>query len=239
MAWVVPTRGRNVDERFSVSAYGNAKPDGAWLYVDEITHRTINDLTIMLSMVERASSIVSDPACIRALNGISMRLHAAATAYYALRPPRNSDVVNLDEQLETLCAALSYSILSERAIKLMLVSDPIPASAQVGWKICIIIAELIMNAARHAFRPHSGGSIVVEASAQARAIRCAVTDNGSAPDVIMPGRGSCILEAIAAEIGGTIFHNHTNRGSSVVLLVPNPESTAARPSQPTPLPDEI
>ncbi len=192
----------------------------AWLYLDEVTHRALNDYAVLLSIVRRASLAVSDPASGQALDEVALRLRATAEAFRALSPPHNSSPRNLEEELETLCTALSSSILSGSSIRLTLISDPVSVSANQSWKICLIVTELVRNAAQHAFRFRQDGAIVIELSNHAGAIRCGVIDNGHANPGAVPGRGSAILNSLAVELGGTLFRKHSDQGSEILLEIP-------------------
>ena len=102
----------------------------------------------------------------------------------------------------------------------MLVAEPVSVTAQHSWKICLIVAELVTNATRHAFQRSEGGSITIKLFVDAGVVCCAVIDNGSAKPSVTPGRGTSILNAIALEVGGTITRSHTEFGSAIVLEVP-------------------
>ena len=125
------------------------KPD-PWLYLDEITHRTLNDYTAMLAILRRASYRTKDVIGLAALDAVARRLHAAAMAYKALSPSRSSATRNLEEDLEQLCASLATSILADRSIHVTLSSDPVSLSARRSWQISLIVSELVTNAAKHA-----------------------------------------------------------------------------------------
>lgn len=193
---------------------------GAWLYLDEVMHRVINDYALMLSTVRVASTRVSDVESWQVLNELSTRLHAAAMTFRVLSPPLDPAPRRLDAELETLCRTLTSTLLARSAIRLALIAKPVCVDARQCWKILLVVSELVTNAARHAFHESEAGSIVVELSVEAGIVRCAVVDDGTAPAMIAPGRGSSILEAIAAEVGGTIMRSHTSRGSAVALLLP-------------------
>lgn len=203
-----------IDER------AGGRTEAGWLYVDEVTHRALNDFTIMSALVRRASSRLTDIAARRELDEVMVHLHAAAKTLQALRPPRTPLHRNLSDDLEELCGALSAAILMQKAIRLTLASDRAVVSADQSWKICLVVAELVMNAARHAFQSSAEGEIRVELSALDGALRCAVVDNGAAAAVISAGRGSSILDAIASELDGAITRTHSGQGSAVILHVP-------------------
>ena len=203
---------------------GQSIRTGAWLYLDEITHRVLNDYTVMLSIIRRASMTVSDQRAGQALDEVAIRLGAASAAWQALRPPSGMLPRNLDESLSAVCKAISESILAGRPIELSLVSDPLTIGGRKCWQISLIVTELILNAARHAFGPFRGGAILVDVRANAACIQCAVIDDGEATPIISPGRGCSIMDGLASELGGTITRTHTDHGSTVVLRVPRCEA---------------
>jgi len=196
-----------------------AKMD-AWLYIDEITHRTLNEYAIMLSMLRQASRSTTDAAGSHALGAVAKRLEASAAAFCTLRPSREQGPCYLDDDLERLCASLTESVLADRSIGLTLISERVRLSAQRCWQICLIVSELVMNAAKHAFTATCPGEIVVKVCIVGGSIQCAVADNGLAGPDAKSGRGSGIIDALAAELRGTIARNLSARGSTIVLRAP-------------------
>jgi two-component sensor histidine kinase len=199
---------------------GRAVAPNAWLYLDEITHRTMNDYTVMLAMVRRATLAIADGDGEHALDRITQRLWAASTAYRALSPPRGVSRLNLAENIETLCDALSASVLADRPINLSVASEPVTIGARRCWQISLIVSELVMNAAKHAFSLSQKGSIIVSLCPGRGFIRCEVADDGAADSVVSPGRGASIVDALVTELGGTIARNYTGHGTIVALCVP-------------------
>ena len=204
----------------SVEGGARTTKASAWLYLDEVTHRTLNDYSVMLAMLRRAAGNMTDAAGLATLDAIAKRLRAGAAACSALRPPANSGVRQLEDHLEHLCSSLTSSILEDRSISLRLVAEPVRLSAEKCWQISLIVSELVMNAARHAFFFTAGGAIAVNARVIDGIIECAVVDNGVAKANVAPGRGSSILDMLAADLGGTIARRFTEAGSTVVLRVP-------------------
>jgi two-component sensor histidine kinase len=115
---------------------------------------------------------------------------------------------------------LSESVLADRHVELSLLADSVTLNGRRCWQVSLIVAELVMNAVRHAFRARQGGSIVVDLRTYGGMIQCAVMDDGEAASVISPGRGTGILDGLAAELGGMIYRTHTAHGSTVVLRIP-------------------
>lgn len=196
-----------------------AKTD-AWLYLDEITHRALNDYTATISMLRLASMSMKDAVGQTALAAATSRLESAARTYQALRPSRGGAVRNLEDELERLCSSLASSILADRFIKLTLASEPVMLTARRSWQVSLIISELVTNAAKHAFGATRGGNISVSVRAVGRTLQCAVSDDGSASPDFAPGRGAGIVDSLAADLGGSISWALSSKGSTVLLCVP-------------------
>ena len=214
------------------------RPD-AWLYLEEITHRTLNDYTAMLAIVRRAALTVGDETSGRALADVAVRLRATATTLLALRPPREGHVRDLDQELEALCGAITNSILSPRSITLTLLAEPVTVSAHRCWQVSLIISELITNAARHAFRDVSQGSIAVSVRTRGETIQCTIADDGTCKGNIAPGRGTAIVDALIDDLGGVITRRFSDAGSAIAFTIPLaersfPPSLCAQPEMPSP-----
>jgi two-component sensor histidine kinase len=217
---------------------GAAMRANAWLYLDEITHRTLNDYTAMLAIVRRAASMAGDDMSGRALADVAARLRAAATTLRALRPPREGHVRDLEQELVTFCGAITNSILAAQAITLTLSAEPVIVSAQRCWQVTLVISELITNAARHAFQGANQGSIAVSVRSSDGTIQCTIADDGACRGAAIPGRGTAIVDALIGDLGGTITRRFSNAGSAVAFSVPlaetrYPSSLSAQPEMRT------
>jgi two-component sensor histidine kinase len=211
-----------------LSTSGNAEPGqttrpDAWLYLEEITHRALNEYTVMLAIVRRASRSVMDETSERALDEVAARLRAAAMSFLALRPPMDGLLRDVSRELETLCASLSDSFLSHRRINLTLTSEPVAISAYRCWQLSLIISELVTNAARHAFRLRPSGFIEVTTRIRDDNIECAIVDDGICEETVKPGRGTAIVDALVNDLGGTISRHHAVTGSTIILSIPRAE----------------
>jgi two-component sensor histidine kinase len=195
------------------------QPD-AWLYLEEITHRALNDYTAMLAMVRRAAEMAPDPTSGQILTEVGTRLRSAAMRYQALRPPLDGEFRDLNQELASLCTWISNSVLSSRGITLSLLSDTVTISAFRCWQISLVISELITNAARHAFRRHETGAVIVTVIARDDILKCAIVDDGSAEGLAFPGRGTAIVDALIGDLGGTISREYSSTGSTIAFFVP-------------------
>ena len=87
------------------------------------------------------------------------------------------------------------------------------------WYAGLIIAELITNAAKHAFGT-GGGTIRVEIAHEGDRVQCSVTDDGRHGGSDHRGQGSEIVSALAARLGATMSRAFGPLGTAVVLTLP-------------------
>ncbi len=192
---------------------------GAWLAVAEMTHRVANEYAAAVSSLSLAAARSGHPAVTAAISMASRRLQAYAEANRSLQTPLAPGPIDLSEHLRRICEAVIQARLSEKGIALRLIEREIDLEADQCWRVGLIVSELITNAARHAFGDE-GGAIVVELAERNGMILCAVTDNGRPPANPQPGQGALIVDALAAELEGTIERRFTPRGTLALLSFP-------------------
>ncbi len=189
---------------------------GAWLLLAEVGHRTANEYTLAVSSLSLAATRTSDAAAKAALNYAVDRLLCYARAHRVLRAPDLAEYADLGEYLERVGEALVRSILDERGITLTIASEAVELEAERCWRAGMIVCELITNAARHAFAER-GGAIWVDVTLVGEEIHCRVSDNGAPKQGGSRGRGSAIVDGLAAEIEGKVTRLFADAGTSVLL----------------------
>jgi two-component sensor histidine kinase len=212
------TLGGTIVETLDFSA-AEAPPLPRLHLVEELNHRVINEYTeaiLSLSIAAgRANGIRTRSAFDRAIN----RLQAHVRTHRALMPPTNADVVNLGEYLETLFASMSMATLEENGVRILLKTEDVLLGAEVCWRLGLIFAELVRNAARHGLSRRAG-LITVRVGQRAGELNCLVSDDGGAVHSPTPGRGQRLIRSIAAEIGALVDGRFTPNGSRVRVRIP-------------------
>jgi hypothetical protein len=143
-------------------------------------------------------------------------LLTASHSCAALRPPRGPEPRRLDTALAEVSAAIEGSELLQRRIALRVACDPIVLSGWRAWQICVIVAELLLHAARNS---RNVRSIVVE-FAVADEARCIVVDDGVASRSAARSRGIAEVDGLVAAMGGRVDRCCDERGSAVMVRVP-------------------
>ncbi len=186
--------------------------------VEEISHRVINEYAeaiAILTLAASRKSAAADSALIQAAD----RLRAHAEAHRALLAPRADGPIDLGHHIGKLCWCLSGASLEEKGIQLRLSAEEIWIDSARGWRVGLIVAELIRNAVRHGLQG-GPGVVGVDVRKNGCQIQCIVTDNGRAATNPAEGRGRRLVRAISAELEGSVNWWFTNSGSVVDVEFP-------------------
>jgi two-component sensor histidine kinase len=210
-------RGTSEEEGALAGTLATELPSAAsWVFLAELSHRINNEYATAISMVSVAAARAASEEARTALEDVGARLHDFARAHHALEMPLDSALIDAAGRIREVCQSISQSKLKTSGIKLTLVEHPLEMESDRCWRLCLILSELITNAARHALGT-AGGAIQVEVRPLKSAIECRVSDNGCAPKRVRPGRGIKIVEALASSLDGSIEWAFGPYGSTVVV----------------------
>src|ERR1700730_5110689 len=198
---------------------------GERLLLREFAHRISNEFASAISVISLAAARSGHDEVKAALAAAEDRLQNYAQVHQALRMPEHRSLVAAGAYLRQLCRAISRSRLDVKSIELVLVDRPLRMNSHCCWRLGMIVSELIINSARHAFR-ESGGVIRVELRSSQSFVECRVTDNGTAAANIRPGHGLEIVEALAKGLDGKIDQQCGPQGARTVVTFPlGPEAS--------------
>ena len=198
--------------------------EGPWLYLAEMIHRVRNEYASAIAAASVRAARSLNPETRAALDEIAERLYAFAGAHQLMQPPLGGGSIDLVRHLTAIGVTLHRARLSNHGIDLE-VNGPesLPVDAAQGWRLGLIVAELITNAARHA-RTSVAGLISVKVSTAGDRIEICVRDSGTdqpnAAVTYLPGTGTRLVDALTGEVGGTIDRKFSPAGSAVTIDVP-------------------
>jgi two-component sensor histidine kinase len=194
--------------------------------VEEINHRVINEYAEAIASLSLAAHGATEPAR-SACEGAAQRLHAHAAAHRALLPPAGEELVDAADYLRQICNAYADAALADRKIRLIVKAESIGLLPDRCWRLGLIVAELVRNAARHGLSRRAG-LIVVRLNRRSGQADCLVCDSGRTIGRPAPGRGQRLLTALAADLGGSIDWWFTPQGGMAHLQFPDPSTVEAR-----------
>jgi two-component sensor histidine kinase len=195
-----------------------ALPFAAQHLIEEINHRVFNDYAEAILSLSRAADRVAGPPR-QAISDAVDRLKAQAEAHRTLLPPASNDLVNLADYVGCLCEALSRVAGAEGAVHIALEIDEIWLDAGRSWRLGLIVAELIRNAARHGLG-RRGGCVGVRIAERPGGVVCLVCNRNLSAAERAAGRGLRLVRSLADDLGGTVSWRFTPAGSVVALEIP-------------------
>ncbi|MBT9386036.1 sensor histidine kinase [Pseudooceanicola sp. CBS1P-1] len=123
--------------------------------------------------------------------------------------------------LGRLCGAFARLLPAHRPLRLE--AEPARMAPSALTAAGILVSELVMNAAKHAYDPRTPGEIVIRLRArQGRLLRLEVEDHGprAHPPETGRGLGLALIEATCRELGGTPAWENARPGLRFVLRMP-------------------
>jgi hypothetical protein len=171
-------------------------PDGS-LLLRELNHRVNNELNSTICTIS-AKAVKSDDVAVKAaLLDVVDLLHGYADVHKALRMPDTGHLTDAARYLQHLCFSITKYRLDRLSIRLLYSADDFRLEGERCWKLGLIVGNVV---------------------------RCAVSDNGSASDLIVRGRGLTIVGELAGSLGGRVHASCAAQGSSFLLTFPLTES---------------
>jgi two-component sensor histidine kinase len=191
-------------------------PDGS-LLLRELNHRIKNELTSAIYTVS-AKAVRSDSGAVKAaLLDVVDLLHQCADVHRALRMPEQGRLTDAASYLQQVCFSITKYRLDRLAIRVLFSADDLRLEGERCWKLGLIVSELLTNVARHAQFDGRYPELRVELMLAGNVAKCAVSDNGSAPEPIRRGRGLTIIGELASSLGGRVHTSCLADGASFLL----------------------
>lgn len=189
------------------------------LLLDELRHRTKNDLSMVISVLSLQARGKTNPEARQALEKAVERVRAIARAHDHFQPSKHTGTVDMRYYLEELCSHLGDALREVRPIAVRVHADEIFLSIEQAIPIGLIVNELVTNALKHAF-PEDRGGVVEVALTQGSPITLTVADDGVGCAVNKTERlGSRLTRLLAQQLGATIVWEDANPGCKVRVVV--------------------
>ena len=174
----------------------------------ELQHRVANNLQFVAALLMRRRKLLkSDSPCSEALETAQGRLETMSRVHRRLHDPESLDQP-LQSYLESLCADL-INASDTPTVRLTVDSAPVPLTLNGLMSLSLIVAELVTNSLKHAFRDRDDGQISVTLVASNGAYVLSVSDDGPGlPADFGKATGSSlgqgILQSLARQLHGKL-----------------------------------
>ncbi|HUY07597.1 MAG TPA: sensor histidine kinase [Acidimicrobiales bacterium] len=194
--------------------------------IREVHHRVKNNLQTISSLLRLQSRRVEDLSARTALVEAERRIRAIALVHEILaREP--SDQVSFDEIVPALVGLARDANVSESGVKITVGGDVGDVSADVATPLALVIAELLQNAAEHAFNRAvvKEPRIDLEFRSGRSQLHVTIHDNGSGIDEKFDINRtkslglSIVRDLVRTQLGGSISVSSKD-GTLVTIDIP-------------------
>jgi two-component sensor histidine kinase len=193
----------------------------------ELDHRLANSLQLAADFLIFEHMRVTDPRARAALIETAERLSAVGQIHRFLAAQRHAAGVDLEIFLTELGGLISDSTGLDCRVE----AEPVRAPGEVAQQLAIVINELAMNAAKHAYAWGDRGALNVACHSQGGKLVITVADEGEGLDRRFAsgqtkGLGMSIIEAIVRQLSGVLEAVNDN-GARFTITLPLPSTKPA------------
>jgi two-component sensor histidine kinase len=199
--------------------------DLGWLLLDELSHRIGNEYMAMLAALQAAQRGAHGGRDLpQGLDQAVARLENFCLVHRLL--DRKCPQASLRDRLDTLCRATAGSKAAGRDIQLILEAEDVSVDDETAWTVCVVAAEWMTNALKHAFCSDRHGVLRVSLRADPDGVVLTVEDIAawpparSASPIPVAGIGSKIVADLAGRLDGSATRRVGPTGATAVLTLP-------------------
>ena len=187
----------------------------------ELQHRVANSLQIVASVLMLSARRVQSEETRMHLRDAHQRVMSIAAVQRHLAVSDLKDV-RLRGYFTELCDSLAASMIHDHdELSIAVKADDSIIGSEESVSLGLIVTELVINALKHAFPQHRNGKIVVDYQSTGSAWTLSVSDDGIGMhdgDVVKPGLGTGIVEALANQLDATV-HAASSHPGTVISIV--------------------
>lgn len=173
----------------------------------ELSHRVENNLQVLMSIIRQQAALGDGPGALDKLYG---RVETMALVYEQLSSSRRIDGIAMEDYLREIVLSV-VSARPELRLVPELGLEPLVLSLDRAMPCGLIVNELVMNTALHAYGPE-GGPIGLSLRVEGGDCVLEAWDRGSGcPDILEEGRagglGRRVVEALAAQLSASLLRD--------------------------------
>ena len=139
-----------------------------FLLLREMHHRLANTLTVLTSVLRREFGRSASPELRDSLERCEARIIAFSNLHRALVVGATSECVSVQCYIEHLCHVLSEALLEPLGVCCEVSAEAGELRSERCERLGLVIAELVTNAAKHAFHGRDDGLVRVRAYQQSQ-----------------------------------------------------------------------
>lgn len=191
-----------------------------FLLLRETHHRMANTLTLLTAQLWNEFGSSKVPEVRRSLIRFEARITAFGRLHRLLAIGARRRPIPVRAYVEELSHSLSEAVLTPLGIRCEVSADKGILPTDTCERLGLIIAELVTNAAKHAFTGLDNGLVRIAVISKPGRWLCTISDNGAGITAPQANSGTGILDEVAHLIGGTLMLRSGANGTSVAITFP-------------------
>ena len=193
-------------------------PEAAPLHLlREVHHRMANSQAMLAAMLRREFIPFRDVELRQALRRCEVQVLAASELNRLLGTWGSTETTG--DYFRSVCALLSKAVLTPLGISCeVFVADGTLPEEQRTY-LAVILAELVTNASKHAFRGQSSGCVRVEIETAGAEWLVRVIDNGFGFSTFEKGTGSRIVDSLVEMLGAEFTLDTGTQGTEICIAL--------------------
>jgi two-component sensor histidine kinase len=193
----------------------------AALVLREFHHRFANTLTIVSATLRCDLVSFDNPRLRRVIAQHERQVLDFAKLFRYLAMGASEQEMSSEAYFKPFIEVLARSVLSPLGTRCeVFIADGL-LPAKKCEQLALIITELVMNAAKYAFRDRRDGTVRIEICRDQDLWFCSVSDDGGGMSRNSKGLGSKIVDALLAILGGEITTYSKKSGTQVLVSFPS------------------
>lgn len=194
------------------------------LLIREAHHRIKNNMLTMESILRLQASSVADPGASAALDAACSRVRSMMTLYEKLYIAEYRGALSSSVILTELVDDILENVRGPAAIRAEKRIEDFMIEERRLQPLCIIVNEILTNAAKYAFPGRDSGRVEVSAKREGKTVRIEIADDGvGMPESVDFGRsggfGLMLVETLASQLSGSVRIDRRG-GTRFILELP-------------------
>jgi len=190
------------------------------LLLQELYHRTKNDLSTVISVLRLQARTTREPTAQAALTSAIDRVQVIARVHDRLRDTRDNQEIPIAPYIEELCRELADFHRGVRPIAVRVSCEDISLKSSQAAAAGLIVNELVTNAFKYAFPDGRTGAIEVKVQSTESHLTIRVRDDGvGCPDEMNDGLGTALIKLLSAQMNGSMKRVSLPEGCQVEVVV--------------------
>jgi two-component sensor histidine kinase len=191
--------------------------DEKYFLLREMHHRVANSFTILDASLRRELGSASSLSVQEILDRCSARIVAFGELHRVLIVGAAAGWIPIRPYIERLCDALSKAFLKPLGVSCEVAADEAFFPSEYCEMLGLVVAELVINAAKHAFPERKDGLVRIEFLSMPDGWTCIVSDNGVGMSAMSIGAGSNILATLLRALRADVVSKSGRTGTSAVV----------------------